>query len=150
MQGMEVAARALAAAGAIRVVVPNAAELWDLHLAPHANEASRQAQLDGFISKMRAVGIRKYDVPLFSAHQMGSCRMGSNARSSVCDARGQCWEVCGLYVADASLFPTASGVNPMITVYALSYMVASGLAQHWRTEQQRIGYREQGGRPVAC
>eukprot|EP00879_Flechtneria_rotunda_P004995 GHRR01005271.1.p2 GENE.GHRR01005271.1~~GHRR01005271.1.p2 ORF type:complete len:109 (-),score=22.91 GHRR01005271.1:230-556(-) len=78
------------------------------------------------------------------------CSSAASCRSSVCDARGHCWEVCGLYVADASLFPTASGVSPMIIGYALPYMVASGLAQHWRTEQQRIGYRQQGGRPVAC
>ncbi len=33
-----------------------------------------------------------------------------------------------MYVADASIFPTATGVNPMITVEAMSYMVAQGLA----------------------
>ncbi|MGI9096802.1 MAG: GMC oxidoreductase [Candidatus Limnocylindrus sp.] len=30
----------------------------------------------------------------------------------------------GLYVADASLFPTAIGVNPMVTVLALAKRVA--------------------------
>jgi hypothetical protein len=34
---------------------------------------------------------------------------------SVCDPNGEVWDVAGLYVADASTFPTASGVNPMIT-----------------------------------
>jgi len=33
----------------------------------------------------------------------------------VVDPSGECWDVAGLYVADASAFPTASGVNPMIT-----------------------------------
>jgi choline dehydrogenase-like flavoprotein len=33
-----------------------------------------------------------------------------------------------LYVADASLFPTASGVNPMLTVAALAHHVAARLA----------------------
>lgn len=53
-------------------------------------------------------------------------------RSSVVDPSGQCWDVSGLFVADASLFPTASGVNPMITVYGLSHMVAAGIAKRWK------------------
>jgi len=44
-----------------------------------------------------------------SMHQMGSCRMGSSPPNSVTDGQGHCWDVAGLYVADASCFPTASG-----------------------------------------
>jgi len=40
--------------------------------------------------------------------------------------------VSNLYVADASIFPTSTGVNPMITVEAMAYMVAQGLAQHFK------------------
>ena len=46
---------------------------------------------------------------MFSLHQMGSCRMGRSVTDSVADGEGECWEVSGLYVADASAFPTASG-----------------------------------------
>jgi hypothetical protein len=53
---------------------------------------------------------------VFSAHQMGTCRMGRDARSAVCDERGEVFGAKGLYVADASLFPMSSGVNPMVTV----------------------------------
>ena len=41
-------------------------------------------------------------------------------------------QVSNLYVADASLFPTSTGVNPMVTVAAMSYLVAQGLAQKIR------------------
>ena len=41
-------------------------------------------------------------------------------------------QVSNLYVADASLFPTSTGVNPMITVEAMAYMVAQGLAQNFK------------------
>ena len=41
-------------------------------------------------------------------------------------------QVSNLYVADASIFPTATGVNPMVTVEAMSYMVAQGLAQNFK------------------
>ena len=67
---------------------------------------------------------------LFSAHQMGTARAGSNPRGSACDPWGRVRAdmaggvIRGLYVADASLFPTASGVNPMLTVMALARRVA--------------------------
>ncbi len=67
---------------------------------------------------------------LFSAHQMGTARAGANPRSSACDPWGRVRSdtsggtVRGLYVADSSLFPTASGVNPMVTVMALARRVA--------------------------
>lgn len=60
-------------------------------------------------------------------------------RSSVCDADGECWDVAGLHVADGSLFPTASGVNPMITIYGLSYMVAGRIAERWKAARKANG-----------
>ncbi|KAH8065163.1 long-chain-alcohol oxidase [Aureococcus anophagefferens] len=63
---------------------------------------------------------------LLSAHQMGTCRMGRSPRDSVVDAAGESWELPGLYVVDASLFPRA-GVNPMITTMALAKVVSDGL-----------------------
>ncbi len=67
---------------------------------------------------------------LFSAHQMGTARAGANPRGSACDPWGRVRAdtadgvIRGLYVADASLFPTASGINPMLTVMTLSRRVA--------------------------
>ena len=67
---------------------------------------------------------------LFSAHQMGTARAGANPRGSTCDPWGRVRAdtadgvIRGLYVADASLFPTASGINPMLTVMTLSRRVA--------------------------
>jgi choline dehydrogenase-like flavoprotein len=57
---------------------------------------------------------------MFSAHQMSTARMGARASSSVADPDGRVWGVDGLVVADASAFPNASGVNPMLTVMALA------------------------------
>ncbi|KAG0063593.1 hypothetical protein BGZ89_009770 [Linnemannia elongata] len=59
-----------------------------------------------------------------SAHQMGSCRMGNNPKTSAVKPTGETWEVKGLYVADASVFPTASGVNPMLTTYSIAHSIA--------------------------
>ncbi len=69
---------------------------------------------------------------VFSAHQMGTARMGWDPARYVCDPHGRVRSgdrpgtgvVRGLYVADASLFPTALGLNPMVTVMLLARRVA--------------------------
>ena len=66
---------------------------------------------------------------LFSALHMGTCRMGTDPRTSVVDDRGQSWEMPLLYIADASVFPTASGVNPMLTVLSISFVIADNILQ---------------------
>ena len=64
-----------------------------------------------------------------SFHQMGTCRMGANPQTSVVNGDGETHAVRNLYVADGSLFPTASGVNPMLTIAALGHYVAGRIAR---------------------
>jgi choline dehydrogenase-like flavoprotein len=54
------------------------------------------------------------------AHVLGTCRMGTDPDASVVDARGRSHEVPNLYVADASVFPSALSVNPALTIMALA------------------------------
>ncbi|MGW0248880.1 GMC family oxidoreductase [Nocardia goodfellowii] len=61
-------------------------------------------------------------------HIMGSARMGGSRADSATDPDGATWEVPNIVVADASCFPTASGVNPMVTIEAIAYMNAKRLA----------------------
>jgi choline dehydrogenase-like flavoprotein len=70
------------------------------------------------------VGFGPNHMQYFSFHQMGTCRMGARRRDAVTNGDGEVYGVSGLFVADASLFPSASGVNPMVTVAALAYHVA--------------------------
>lgn len=46
--------------------------------------------------------------------------MGSSSKSSVVDPTCQVWGTEGLYAIDASVFPSASGANPMVTVMAIA------------------------------
>jgi choline dehydrogenase-like flavoprotein len=64
-----------------------------------------------YISRMKNLGIEENSCTISSAHQMGTCRLSTTPEKGACDPTGQTWEVQGLYVADASLFPTASGVK---------------------------------------
>jgi choline dehydrogenase-like flavoprotein len=59
---------------------------------------------------------------------MGSARMGGSPTTSACDPNAQTWDVRDLYVLDGSAFPTASGVNPQISIQAIAHMGARALA----------------------
>jgi choline dehydrogenase-like flavoprotein len=56
-------------------------------------------------------------------HACGTCRMGESEKTSVTDRSGNVWGVENLFVADASLMPTSSGVNPSLTIAALALRI---------------------------
>lgn len=64
---------------------------------------------------------------LYSAHQMGTCRMGGDEKKYPLKPSGETCEVKNLYVADASCFPSASGANPMTSIMAIALHIAKGL-----------------------
>lgn len=85
-----------------------------------------------WLAGVKAAGLPS-PVSLFgSAHQMGTCRMGISEHTSVVSPQGQVWGTQNLYVADASVFPSASGVNPMITNMAISDWISRGIAKELR------------------
>ncbi|QIW96554.1 hypothetical protein AMS68_002072 [Peltaster fructicola] len=81
-----------------------------------------------WIDKLRAHGFPAPDSSFASAHQMGSSRMGTAPSNSVVDPSGQVWGHKGLYICDTSVFPSASGVNPMITCMAICRGISQGIA----------------------
>jgi choline dehydrogenase-like flavoprotein len=65
---------------------------------------------------------------LFSAHQMGTCRMGTDPGTSVANPWGELHDTPGVFIGDGSAFPSASGTNPMITIMALARRTAIAIA----------------------
>ncbi|MCW4115361.1 GMC family oxidoreductase [Aurantimonas sp. MSK8Z-1] len=88
----------------------------DRRLARHAEH---------FQSEMlRAAGARSLYRTKSTAHLMGGCRMGDDPADSVVDASGRSWDIDNLFVCDGSLFPTAGGVNPSLTIVANALRIA--------------------------
>ncbi|HEV3001872.1 MAG TPA: FAD-dependent oxidoreductase [Solirubrobacteraceae bacterium] len=84
--------------------------------------------LEAFIARLQRLPLRAGGHRLFAAHQMGTCRMGRDPATSVADPRGRLHDVEGVWIGDASAFPTPSGTNPMITIMALASRTAEHVA----------------------
>ena len=80
---------------------------------------------------------------LLTAHPLGGCAMGDDARTSVVNDRGEVWGHPGLYVVDGSMIPTALAVNPSLTIAALAERAA-----HWMVNRRELasGEAETSGR----
>jgi choline dehydrogenase-like flavoprotein len=108
-----------------------ATEIHTLHTRDHTfrrSASGRSSDIDAFCREVLSLPVHANRCSVFSAHQMGTARMGLDHRTAVCDESGQVYGVPGLYVADTSLFPASSGVNPMITVMALAHLVGERIA----------------------
>jgi choline dehydrogenase-like flavoprotein len=114
------------------------AELAKLHRAAGATEiltffqrpalSWREGEnFEAFLAEIERASLAPNDIAAFSAHQMGSCRMGSDPADSVADGRGQLHDTSGVWIGDASAFPTAPGVNPMISIMALAHRTAANI-----------------------
>jgi choline dehydrogenase-like flavoprotein len=67
------------------------------------------------------------DVMLISYHPQGTCRMGPDPKKSVVGLDGQLHDLPGMFVVDASIFPTSVSVNTQIPTYGMATKIASDL-----------------------
>ncbi|KAI9092241.1 hypothetical protein K1719_027741 [Acacia pycnantha] len=130
-RGIEKVLRILAAAGAEEIGTHN-----DKGRSLNVKKVSYH-EFEKFVKEESTRRLTDLSSPLCSAHQMGSCRMGANPRESAVNQMGETWEVEGLYVADSSVFPTALGVNPMLTVQSIAYCTAQSVLEVLRRKKSR-------------
>jgi choline dehydrogenase-like flavoprotein len=75
-----------------------------------------------------ATTFKPAELRLEAFHPMGTARISSDPSEGACAPDGSVNGTDDLYVADASLFPTSVGVNPMMTVIAFAKQIARGVA----------------------
>ena len=72
----------------------------------------------------------KTDIPIAGvAHQAGTCRFGTDPKTSVLDVHCKAHELDNLYVVDTSFFVSIGAVNPALTAMANAIRVAEHLAE---------------------
>jgi choline dehydrogenase-like flavoprotein len=115
IEGIRETARVFLAAGAL-AVFPNVAEAQ-----PIRNEADILSRLP--LSRPAR------DLYVYASHPMGTCRMHGDPTEGVVDAVGRVHGWSNLHVADASVFPTALGLNPQITVMSVAMTLGEAIAE---------------------
>jgi choline dehydrogenase-like flavoprotein len=105
----------------------------EVHFAAGATEVYPNIPRAGTLTSDKLVDFestrfKPSELRLEAFHPMGTARIAANDREGVCAPDGSVNGISDLYVADASLFPTSVGVNPMMTVIAFAQQIASNLA----------------------
>ncbi len=65
---------------------------------------------------------------LTSYHPLGTCRMGSDPKTSVVDLDHAAHDLPGLYIVDGSTVPGPPSVNPQVTIMAMATRAAERIA----------------------
>jgi choline dehydrogenase-like flavoprotein len=115
--GVEACARLHIAAGAQQVAFLAAGlPLWRIG-----------DDVEAYVDRLGRVPLRAGGAKLFSAHQMGTCRMGADPQTSVAGPWGELHDTPGVWIGDGSAFPTSSGTNPMVSIMALAHRTAEAI-----------------------
>jgi choline dehydrogenase-like flavoprotein len=70
--------------------------------------------------------------PGYSIHEVGTCRMGGDPKTSVLNKWNQSHDIKNLFVVDGSSFVNAGPMNPTMTILALSLRASEYLAGQMR------------------
>ena len=118
-KGIEVQTRLHEAAGAHQIgPLAEGAPTW-----------RRGDDIEAFIAAVKRIPFRAGGYKLFSAHQMGTCRMGTDPQTSVAGPFGELHDTKGVWIGDGSAFPTSSGTNPMVSIMSLAHRTAEAIAE---------------------
>ncbi|HWP81354.1 MAG TPA: GMC family oxidoreductase [Bacteroidota bacterium] len=103
-----------------------AKKVMTLHTEPTEFES-----VDDIPKRLAKASWGRNEISLFSAHPLGTCRMGSDPRRSVVDEHGQSHDMKGLFIIDGSVMPTSLGVNPQVTILSIAEKSAEWIVENW-------------------
>ena len=102
---------------------------YDLQPNEHRLATFMEGKCEEILSAMGAT--QTWNGPRFtgagSSHDLGGCRMGDDPVLNVTDHNLQVHDTPGLYVFSGAVFPTCAGVNPTLTLWALTLRAAHNL-----------------------
>lgn len=106
----------------------------------HPNNRAMQQFMQTRIAELfKASGASHHDVTIppipggaAAGHVMGTTRMGDDPRRSVVNGYCQTHDIPNLFVGGSSVFVTASGLNPTLTIFALAFRSAEYIVKLWK------------------
>ncbi len=120
-RGSGLASQLLQTAGAMVVYDP----VWDFRAQVGGAAPDRKKNLGGLERATRG------SLKLWSAHQFGTCRMADSPQRGTVTPHGQVYGLTNVLVCDSSVFPTAPGVNPMVSVCTMSHFLAQQIKERF-------------------
>ena len=104
----------------------------------HASDIERRAvflpQVKQVFEPFRTITLRSAQNNSVMAHVCGTCRFGTDPKTSLLDPHNRAHEVDNLYVVDGSFFPSGTGLNASLTIAANALRVAAQVNQpHFAT-----------------
>jgi choline dehydrogenase-like flavoprotein len=91
-----------------------------------ADKAMRQVAERGRLARFMRISETR---GVYAAHPLGGCRMGADSDHGVVDHRCEAFGNEGLFCIDSSAIPTSLGVNPSLTISAVSERAAEALVK---------------------
>jgi choline dehydrogenase-like flavoprotein len=77
------------------------------------------------------------EIPGFSLHETGTCRMGNDPKKFVTNRFGQTHDVPNLYVCDASVFLNCTDKTTTISILAFTLRTSEHLIEHFRRGERQ-------------
>lgn len=99
----------------------------------YCEQENSAEKLNEYITAIWKEGVVYNRMNVFSAHQMSSCRIASSSENGPTSPTGELYECENLFIADGSVLPTSLGINPMITIEAMSHMISKNVLQKLQT-----------------
>ena len=122
----------------------NVVDAWDipaLHVETQYTDNERNMARDAVdtsIALAEAAGFeilsKNYEPnpPGYSIHELGTCRMGDDAKTSVLNKWNQSHDIKNLFVVDGSSFVSSGWQNPTMTIVSLAMRASEHLAEQMR------------------
>lgn len=114
-RGIAIGARIYFAAGAQRVLSPI--------------RGFERLESEEDIQHLEQTKLKATDLELIAFHPLGTCRSGLSPYKSVIQNSGESWDLPGLFLADASVFPGSPAVNPQLTIMSLALRTAESMEE---------------------
>lgn len=114
---LKYAGRIMFAAGAEKVHLP----------AYNLTAASNVFELDKAVDKIEYGTLGLFTLRMLAYEPQGTCRMGKDPFTSVVNPWGECHDVKGLFITDASILPSETTVHAHMTVCALSGYIVENI-----------------------
>jgi choline dehydrogenase-like flavoprotein len=120
LAGLEASLRMTYQAGARILFAAHSSLPWYIR---HDNEVDPQA-FEGYLHTLKQDKMEPLQMLVFTAHQMSSCRMAALPENGPVSPLGELYDGRNIFIADGSVLPTSLGINPMITIEAMSHMIS--------------------------